>query len=46
MPGITIGENSVIGANSVVLNDIPKNSIALGNPCKVIIIKNWDKTPK
>jgi acetyltransferase-like isoleucine patch superfamily enzyme len=44
--GVTIGENSVIGANSVVLNDIPKNSIALGNPCKVIIIKNWDKTSK
>jgi acetyltransferase-like isoleucine patch superfamily enzyme len=42
LKGITIGENSVIGANSVVVNSIPKNSIAIGNPCKVVIIKNWD----
>lgn len=42
MKGVTIGKNSVIGANSVVFNDIPENSIALGNPCKVIIKKNWD----
>ena len=36
MPGITIGDNVVIGANSVVNKDIPANSIAVGNPCKVI----------
>lgn len=40
LKGVTIGKNSVIGANSVVFNDIPENSIALGNPCKVIMRKN------
>lgn len=36
MPGITIGENSVIGAGSVVTNDIPPNVVAYGVPCRVI----------
>ena len=36
MPGVTIGENSVIGANAVVTKDIPDNSIAVGIPAKVI----------
>lgn len=40
LKGVTIGKNSVIGAGSVVFNDIPENSIALGNPCKVIIKRN------
>lgn len=35
-PGVTIGENSVIGAGSVVVHDIPANSVAAGNPCKVL----------
>jgi maltose O-acetyltransferase len=35
-PGVTIGKNSVIGAGSVVTKDIPANSIAVGNPCKVM----------
>ena len=35
LPGVTIGDNSVIGAGSVVTNDIPSNVIALGIPCKV-----------
>lgn len=35
-PGVTIGENCVIGAGSVVTKDIPDNSVAVGNPCKVI----------
>lgn len=35
-PGVTIGENSVIGAGSIVTKDIPANSIAVGNPCKVV----------
>ena len=34
--GVTIGENSVIGAGSVVTGDIPANSIAAGNPAKVV----------
>lgn len=46
LKGVTIGENSVIGANSVVINNIPKNAIAIGNPCKVIIKKNWDPPHK
>lgn len=36
MPGVTIGENSVIGANSVVTKDIPANVVAFGSPCKVV----------
>lgn len=35
-PGVTIGENSVIGAGSVVIKDIPANCVAVGNPCKVL----------
>jgi maltose O-acetyltransferase len=35
-PGITIGENSVIGAGSVVTKDISANSVAVGNPCRVL----------
>ena len=35
MPGVSIGENSIIGAGSVVTKDIPANVIAFGNPCKV-----------
>jgi acetyltransferase-like isoleucine patch superfamily enzyme len=36
MPGITIGENSVVGAFSFVNKDIPPNVIAFGVPCKII----------
>jgi acetyltransferase-like isoleucine patch superfamily enzyme len=36
LKGVTIGENSLIGANSVVTKSIPANVIAAGNPCKVI----------
>ena len=35
-PGVTIGENSIIGANSVVTKDIPPNVLACGAPCKVV----------
>lgn len=35
-PGVTIGDNCVIGAGSVVVRDIPANSFAAGNPCRVI----------
>lgn len=36
MKGVLIGKNSIIGAGSVVNRSIPENSIAAGNPCKVI----------
>lgn len=35
MPGVSIGDNSVIGAGSVVTNDIPANVVAFGVPCRV-----------
>ncbi len=35
-PGVSIGENTTIGAGSVVTKDIPSNAIAVGNPCRVI----------
>ncbi|HAW34047.1 MAG TPA: sugar O-acetyltransferase, partial [Alphaproteobacteria bacterium] len=35
LQGVTIGDNSVVGAGSVVTKDIPANVIAAGNPCKV-----------
>ncbi len=34
--GVTIGENSIVGAGSVVTKDVPKNSIVAGNPAKII----------
>ena len=36
MPGVIIGDNVVIGAGSVVTKDIPSNTIAVGNPCRVL----------
>lgn len=36
LPGVTIGDNVTIGAGSVVTHDIPSNSVAVGNPCKVV----------
>ena len=36
MPGVTIGDNVVIGAGSVVTKDIPSNVVAVGNPCRVM----------
>lgn len=36
LPGVTIGDNAVIGAGSVVTKDIPANVIAAGNPCRVL----------
>lgn len=35
-PGVTIGENCVIGAGSVVTKDIPDNVVAAGNPCRIL----------
>lgn len=42
LPGVTIGENSVIGAGSVVTHDIPANVVAIGVPCKVLREINED----
>lgn len=35
LPGVTVGENAVIGAGSIVTHDIPANVVAFGNPCRV-----------
>ena len=50
MPGVTIGSNVVIGGGSVVIKDIPDNSVAVGNPCRVVCSiteedkkKRWDR---
>jgi maltose O-acetyltransferase len=36
LPGVKIGKNSIIGAGSVVTKDVPENTVAAGNPVKVI----------
>ena len=36
LKGVRIGKNSVVGSNSVVFSDVPADSIAIGNPCRVI----------
>ncbi|MBQ4050705.1 MAG: sugar O-acetyltransferase [Oscillospiraceae bacterium] len=36
LPGVTIGDNTVIGAGSIVTRDIPANVVAYGNPCRVV----------
>ena len=36
VPGVTIGDNVVIGASSVVTKDIPSNPVAMGTPCRVV----------
>ena len=36
MPGITIGDNEVVGAGSVVTKDLPSNVVAVGNPCRIL----------
>lgn len=40
LPGVTIGDNVIIGAGSVVTTNIPENSVAVGNPCRVV--KSYD----
>lgn len=36
LPGVAVGDNTVIGAGSVVTRDIPANVVAVGNPCRVL----------
>ena len=45
LPGVTIGDNCVIGAGSILTKDIPENSVAVGNPCKVIKKLNVGDVP-
>lgn len=45
MKGVTIGEGAIIGANSVVINDIPPYCLALGNPAEVLL-RNYGKPSK
>lgn len=44
LPGVTIGDNVVVGAGSVVTKDLPSNVVAVGNPCRVLRqISNRDR---
>ena len=43
LPGVSIGDNSVIGAGSVVIHSIPANCVAVGNPCRVICELYYNK---
>ena len=36
LPGVSIGDNTVVGAGSVVTHDLPANVVAVGNPCRVL----------
>jgi maltose O-acetyltransferase len=38
LPGVTLGDNSVIGANSVVTSDVPANAVFVGTPAR---FKKW-----
>ena len=50
-PGVTIGDNVIVGSNSIVMNDLPSNSVCVGIPAKVIKTYNfndnrWEKVQK
>ena len=36
MPGVTVGDRSVVGVRSLVLDDVPKDKVVAGSPCRVI----------
>lgn len=36
LPGVTVGEKTIIGAGSIVTKDIPANVVAVGSPCRVL----------
>lgn len=36
LPGVTIGENAIIGTGSIVTHDIPDNCVAVGNPARIV----------
>ena len=43
LKGSKIGDNSVIGAGSLVTGQIPENSVAAGNPCRVLRSLTWEE---
>lgn len=43
LPGVTVGENAIIGACSVVTKDVPANAVVVGNPAKVIKYMDAEK---
>lgn len=43
LPGVTIGENAVVGAASVVTKDVPANAVVAGNPAKVLRMLDAEK---
>jgi acetyltransferase-like isoleucine patch superfamily enzyme len=44
LPGVTIGRNSIIGAGSIVMKDVPPNVVAMGNPARVV--QQLEEPPK
>lgn len=46
LPGVTIGENTVVGAGSVVTRDLPANVVAVGNPARVVRATGDDADPR
>ena len=47
LPGVTIGEGSIVGARSVVVEDVPPFAIVVGNPARLVRrLEPWDKYPE
>ena len=46
LPGVTIGENAVVGAGAVVTKDVPNNAVVVGNPARVIRYLDAEKFNK